>query len=93
MMQIFRMLQRGIRDAFKSVVRNFSLSIASIICVSITLFIVSVAIILTANVNNFSTNIKQDVTIIAFLEKKSDKNAIQKELKALKNVSKVEFVS
>ncbi len=93
MMQIFRMLQRGIRDAFKSVVRNFSLSIASIICVSITLFIVSVAIILTANVNNFSTNIKKDVTIIAFLEKKSDKNAIQKELKALKNVSKVEFVS
>ena len=93
MMQIFRMLQRGIRDAFKSVVRNFSLSIASIVCVSITLFIVSVAIILSANVNNFSTNIKKDVTIIAFLEKKSDKNAIQKELNELKNISKVEFVS
>lgn len=93
MMQIFRMLQRGIRDAFKSVVRNFSLSIASIVCVSITLFIVSVAIILSANVNNFSTNIKKDVTIIAFLEKKSDKNAIQKELKELKNIAKVEFVS
>ena len=92
-MQIFRMLQRGIRDAFKSVVRNFSLSIASIVCVSITLFIVSVAIILSANVNNFSTNIKKDVTIIAFLEKKSDKNAIQKELNELKNISKVEFVS
>ena len=93
MMQIFRMLQRGIRDAFKSVVRNFSLSIASIVCVSITLFIVSVAIILSANVNNFSTNIKKDVTIIAFLEKKSDKNAIQKELNELKNIAKVEFVS
>lgn len=93
MMQIFRMLQRGIRDAFKSVVRNFSLSIASIVCVSITLFIVSVAIILSANVNNFSTNIKKDVTIIAFLEKNSDKNTIQKELKELKNISKVEFVS
>ena len=92
-MQIFRMLQRGIRDAFKSVVRNFSLSIASIVCVSITLFIVSVAIILSANVNNFSTNIKKDVTIIAFLEKKSDKNAIQKELNELKNIAKVEFVS
>ena len=89
-MQIFRMLQRGIRDAFKSVVRNFSLSIASIVCVSITLFIVSVAIILSANVNNFSTNIKKDVTIIAFLEKKSDKNAIQKELNELKNISKVD---
>ena len=93
MMQIFRMLQRGIRDAFKSVVRNFSLSIASIVCVSITLFIVSVAIILSANVNNFSANIKKDVTIIAFLEKKSDKNTIQKELKELKNIAKVEFVS
>ena len=92
-MQIFRMLQRGIRDAFKSVVRNFSLSIASIVCVSITLFIVSVAIILSANVNNFSTNIKKDVTIIAFLEKNSDKNTIQKELKELKNIAKVEFVS
>ena len=85
MMQIFRM--------FKSVVRNFSLSIASIVCVSITLFIVSVAIILSANVNNFSTNIKKDVTIIAFLEKNSDKNTIQKELKELKNIAKVEFVS
>ena len=92
-MQIFRMLLRGIRDAFKSVVRNFSLSIASIVFVSITLFIVSVAIILSANVNNFSTNIKKDVTIIAFLEKKSDKNTIQKELKELKNIAKVEFVS
>ena len=39
-MKPIRMLARSIRDAFKSVVRNFSLSLASISCITITLIIV-----------------------------------------------------
>ena len=43
-MKLFRMIKNGIRDAFKSVIRNFSLSLASISCISITLIVVALAL-------------------------------------------------
>lgn len=66
-MKLFRMIKFGIRDAFKSVHRNFSLSIASISCISITLLVVSLALIVSFNVKNFSKEIKSDVTMVVFL--------------------------
>lgn len=68
-MKIFRMIGRNIRDAFRSVFRNFSLSIASISCITITLIIVAFSIIATFNVNNFTKIIKQDVTMVVYVEK------------------------
>lgn len=68
-MKIFRMIARNIRDAFRSVFRNFSLSIASISCITITLIIVAFSIIATFNVNNFTKIIKQDVTMVVYVEK------------------------
>lgn len=67
-MKLFRMFGYSVRDAFKSVKRNFSLSIASISCISITLLVVSVALIMSFNVRNFSKKIEDDVTMIVFLE-------------------------
>lgn len=95
-MKLFRMLGRSIRDAFKSVFRNFSLSLASISCITITLIIVAVAIIASFNVQNFTKEIEKDLTIIAFLESnttESDIKNIKKELKAIKNVEKITFQS
>lgn len=66
-MKAFRIFGRNVRDSVKGVVRNFSLSLASISCITITLIVVSIAMILTYNVNNFATNVEQDVTIVAFL--------------------------
>ena len=66
-MKFFRMLRRSIRDAFKSVFRNFSLSLASISCITITLLIVAASILITFNVQNFTEKMEQDLTIIAFL--------------------------
>jgi len=68
-MKIFRMLGRNIRDAFRSVFRNFSLSIASISCITITLIIVALSIMATFNVNNFTKLIKEDVTMVIYVEK------------------------
>ena len=68
-MKVFRIFGRSIRDAFKSVFRNFSLSIASISCITITLLVVAIAIILSDNVNNFTKLVEEDVTIVAFLDK------------------------
>ncbi len=67
-MKAFRILGRNIRDSFKSVFRNFSLSLASISCITITLIVMSLAIILSYNVNNFVELVERDVTIVAFLD-------------------------
>ncbi len=67
MMKAFRILGRNIRDSFKSVFRNFSLSLASISCITITLIVVAVTTVLSFNVNNFTQIVEKDVTIVAFL--------------------------
>ena len=59
---------RSLRDAFKSVIRNFSLSLASITCITITLIIIASALLLSENVKNFTNEIEKDVTIVAFLD-------------------------
>ena len=60
-MRALRILSRNIRDSFKGVWRNLSLSLASISCITITLLVVSIAMILSANVNNFTSQIEKDV--------------------------------
>ena len=95
-MKLFRMLGRSIRDAVKSVVRNFSLSLASISCITITLIIVAVAIIASYNVQNFTEEIEKDMTIVAFLDNdatRQDVNEIEKELKSISNVDTFTYQS
>ena len=93
-MKIFRMLGRSIRDAFKSVFRNFSLSLASISCITITLIIVAVSIIASFNVENFTKEIESDLTIVTFLDSdatKEDIEEITKKIKKIDNVETCEF--
>lgn len=80
-MKPIRILFRSIGSAFKSVIRNLSLSIASISCIVITLILVSVAILLSANVSNFTTDIENDLTIVVFV----NKNATDEEIESLKS--------
>lgn len=90
-MRIFRMLGRSIRDAFKSVIRNFSLSLASISCITITLIIVAIAIMASFNVQNFTQEIERDLTIVIFLDNDvtdEEINNIEKEIKQIPNVDK-----
>ena len=92
MMKLIRMLTRGIRDAFKSVFRNFSLSIASVSCISITLVVVAIAIIASWNVNSITESIKKDVTIVVFVNQKAtdlDLEKIDSELRSIKNIESV----
>ena len=70
-MKIFRMIKRSIRDAFKSIIRNFSLSFASIICTTITLILVAVAIVAAANIRNTTKNIESELSIVAYLKQDS----------------------
>ncbi|MBR1376196.1 MAG: permease-like cell division protein FtsX [Bacilli bacterium] len=75
-MKTFRILGRNIRDSFRGVWRNLSLSLASISCITITLIVVSIAMILSANVNNFTSQIEKDVTIVVFLDQNIEEDDI-----------------
>lgn len=93
-MKLFRMLGRSIRDAFKSVIRNFSLSLASISCITITLIIVAIAIIATFNVQNFTKEIEKDMTIVVFLDgdaTEEDVENVRDELDKISNVEKYTY--
>jgi len=93
-MKPFRMLLRSIRDAFKSVIRNFSLSLASISCITITLIIVAIALITSSNVNNFTKVIKEDVTIVVFVDREADSDKvdeIRKKINSLDNIASIEY--
>lgn len=90
-MKIFRMLGRSIRDAFKSVIRNFSLSLASISCITITLIIVAIAIMASFNVQNFTKEIEKDLTIVIFLNNdatEEDMTSVEQRLRKIPNVDK-----
>lgn len=79
-MKVFRIIKKSIVDAFKSVSRNFSLSMASISCTAITLILVSVALLATYNVNSITKDIENVLTIVAFV----DTNATEEEIDILK---------
>lgn len=96
-MKAFRILGRNIRDSFKSVFRNFSLSLASISCITITLIVVAVAIVLSINVTNFTKIVERDVTIVAFLDvdiTEEEKNDVYDQIIALDNIEmdNVEYI-
>lgn len=95
-MKPFRMLGRSIRDAVKSVIRNFTLSLASISCITITLIIVAVAIIASFNVQNFTKEIERDMTIVVFLKNEvteEDIKTVEEKIKSISNVDNYTFKS
>lgn len=89
-MKLFRMLGRSIRDAFKSVFRNFSLSLASISCITITLIIVALSILASFNVENFTAEIEKDMTIVVFVENGISDDKIDEITTKIKGISNVD---
>ncbi len=95
-MRALRILKSNIKESFQGVFRNFSLSLASISCITITLILVGFSILLTVNVNNFTKGIEEDMTIVVFLDRKIDDENITRikgEIEALGNIKEIEFNS
>lgn len=95
-MKSLRIFGRNIRDSFKGVWRNLSLSLASVSCITITLLVVSIAMILSANVNSFTSQIENDVTIVVFLKgdiKDTEIKNVEKEIRRIENVESIDFKS
>lgn len=95
-MKYLRILNNNLKDSIKSVFRNFSLSVASISCITITLILVAVAILLSENVNKFTDDIEKDVTIVVYIKKdatEEDRNALDTKINLLSNIESVTFMS
>lgn len=94
-MKPIRIFFRSIESAIKSVFRNLSLSIASISCIVITLIIVSFSIILSSNVNKFTKDIENDLTIVTFVKQDTEEDKIKEldqNLHALPNIKSIEYI-
>ena len=94
-MRAIRIFIRSISESFKSVFRNFSLSLASISCITITLILVGFSMILSFNVNNFTREIEKDLNIVIFLERgvsEKDIESVRDEIKKIENVKSDEIV-
>ena len=92
-MKVIRIFFRNIRDGFKSVGRNFSLSVASISCITITLLIVAIGLIVSYNVENITKLVKEDFTIVSFVNTNAtqeDINKLQEEIKSFENIESIE---
>ncbi len=93
-MKAFRILTRSISDGFKSVFRNFSLSLASILCTTITLILVSVALVISVNIENFTKEIEEDLSIVVFVENSAtpdDIEQIRSQLLSIDNINSEEI--
>ncbi|NLA32875.1 MAG: ABC transporter permease [Mollicutes bacterium] len=95
-MKILRLFKTGIRDAFKGVFRNFSLSLAAIFSIVITLLLVTASIILSANLNNITKQIEKDITIVTFMQKDAtdkDVDSLKGKLEEVDNIASFTYKS
>ncbi len=95
-MRNIRILFRNIRDGLKNVVRNFSLSLASISCITVTLLLVAVAIIGSSNVENFTKIIRDDFTIVTYIKTDADEDKVKEikdDIEKLNNIESITFDS
>ena len=95
-MKGIRTVKRYFRDAAKSLVRKFSLSLASISCITITLIVVALSIVISYNVEEIASKIKQDVTMIVFIDNGATEDEVKQigeEIKKISNVEEVTFKS
>lgn len=85
-----------IGDAFRSLKRNKTMTIASIATILATLFIFGISLILSLNVNSGVKSVEDKVVIKVYLKKDiniSDKNTIQAKLSETKGVRDVTYES
>ena len=92
-MRIFRIIGRSIQNAGKSILRNFSLSMASITCSIITLILVSIGMLLSYNINNITKNIENELTIVIFMDKNITTEELNKTKEDLNNIDNVKHVT
>lgn len=89
------MISRPIKEGFSGVGRHLAMAISSAIAVTITLLIISLFIIFSYNVQNFTKNIESSMEISVMVdynyEDSTKEDVIQKSIEAIDGVKKVTY--
>lgn len=92
----FNTFLRHLREGAKNIFRNGWMSVASIVSIIVSLFILGVFILLVLNVNAIADKADKQVQIRAYLNLNVDqklRETVQKEIAAMPEVSKIDFIS
>lgn len=83
------------KQAFKSMRRNFWMSVAAISTVAIAAFLVGIFALLVINVNFMATKLERDIEVVAFVEvdvPRAEVLELEKQIKALPGIASVILV-
>lgn len=92
-MKLIRIFNRSIRDAIKSIFRNFSLSVASISCTVITLILVALGILASYNVTSMTEKIEKELTMIVFVDNIATNEEIENIKNELNNIDNIDSIT
>jgi cell division transport system permease protein len=86
-------LRIGIREGLRTISRNGSLFILSLLVTSISLFLLSLFALITVNLYHFLDILDQKIEIITFLNENVDHKQLQENIKKINGVTDVVYVS
>ena len=88
-MKAIRIFLGSISESFKGVFRNFSLSLASVVCITITLIIVGLSLVISKNINSITHELESELEIVAFVSNDADSfdiTSVETQIKGIENV-------
>jgi len=86
-------LRIGIREGIRTITRNASLFLLSLLVTSISLFLLSLFAFVTVNLYHFLNILDEKIEIIAFLEENADYKALRSNIIKINGVREVIYVS
>ena len=86
-------LRIGIREGFRTITRNNSLFLLSLLVTSISLFLVSLFALVTVNLYYFLNILDEKIEIIAFLDENADFESLKSNILKINGVKDVIFIS
>lgn len=86
-------LRIGIREGIRTITRNASLFLLSLLVTSISLFLLSLFAFVTVNLYHFLNILDEKIEIIAFLEENADYTSLRANILKINGVREVIYVS
>jgi cell division transport system permease protein len=86
-------LRIGIREGIRTITRNASLFLLSLLVTSISLFLLSLFAFVTVNLYHFLNILDEKIEIIAFLEENADYTSLRSNILRINGVREVIYVS
>ncbi|MEO0190237.1 MAG: permease-like cell division protein FtsX, partial [candidate division WOR-3 bacterium] len=86
-------LRIGIREGIRTIVRNRSLFILSLLVAAISFYLLSIFVLVTVNLFKLADSLDEKIEIIVFLEERADVQMLKNNIKKINGVQEVIYVS